>query len=238
MRINKFIASYLGISRRQADKLIVDKKVYKNNILAEIGDKVDIDDKICYESTTGLKEITISNSQTSVYYKPIFTLVSAKPEIGKKTIYDMLPPKYKTFKPAGRLDYMSEGLLVISQDGDLIYELTHPKNGTLKKYLVGLTQPITSSHLAQLKNGMVIDDYPLRSVKITKQNNKNLEKWSFLGLSDKANWYEFVLTEGRNNQIRKMCKLLDYRIVRLIRIQHGEFVLSAEIKAKKIIDIE
>ena len=237
MRINKYIASYLGISRRQADSLIERGEILYNEAFAKVGDKVESEDKVCYKKNNRWLLITPNTARTSLYYKPIFTLVSTKAEGAKKTIYQQLPLRYRSFKPAGRLDYMSEGLLVLSEDGDLIHELTHPRHNTRKKYVVGLTAPLQYTHLNKLCKGVTIDNYHLRPVQIVPLGPNTLHSWDYLRLNPHQYWYEFTLHEGRNNQIRKMCRLFDYKIIRLIRTSHGAYNLTPELKKNKIIDL-
>ena len=237
MRINKYIAGYLGVSRRQADSLIEKGEILYNGALAEVGNKVAEKDEVCYKKDNRWVLITPNTARTSLHYKPIFTLVSTKSEGNKKTIYERLPPRYRSFKTAGRLDYMSEGLLVLSEDGDLIHELTHPRHDTRKKYVVGLTVPLQYTHLNKLCKGVTIDNYRLRPVKITPLDAKTLDSWAYLRLDPRQYWYEFTLQEGRNNQIRKMCRLFDYKITRLIRTAHGPYTLTPELKKNKIIDL-
>jgi 23S rRNA pseudouridine2605 synthase len=238
MRINKFIASNLGISRRNADTLIIKGEIKKNNQLALIGDSVDKNDKVCYLKDKKWYTIITYDAKTILFCKPIFTLVSKKPELGKKTIYDVIPKTFSSLKPAGRLDYMSEGLLVLSSDGDLIFRLTHPSNETIKKYVVGFTSELKQNDIKKLSKGVTIDDYKLREVKISKISEKKMNEYNFLNLNPITNWYEFTLKEGRNNQIRKMAAMFEYKIVRLIRVQHGEFLLNDELKNKKIVIID
>ena len=237
MRINKYIAGYLGLSRRTADAFIARGEIQRNGTLAKVGDQVTEKDQVCYKKNGQWILITPNVARTSLYYKPIFALVSRRGEGRKQTIYERLPQKYRSFKPAGRLDYLSEGLLVLSEDGDLIQRLTHPRAGTSKKYLVGLTSPIQYTHLDKLCKGVTIDNYRLRPVEIAPLAANTRQEWDFLRLDPVHHWYEFTLHEGRNNQIRKMCRLLGYRVVRLIRIQHGPYTLDSELRKRKIIDL-
>lgn len=238
MRLNKYLAKNLGLSRRQADKLLQANKVLVNEEFAKIGAQVSIRDKVKYQDIRReWIELVPNTPRTALYYKPIFTLVSTLSQDRKETIYTRLPAHYKTYKPAGRLDYMSEGLLVLSQDGDLIQQLTHPRNGAVKKYLVGIATPLEYSHIDKICKGVKIDDYQLRPVEITKASSPVLNSFSYLKLHPKHFWYVFTLHEGRNNQIRKMCAYFQYRVVRLIRIEHGQYRLSHELKQKKVIDL-
>ncbi len=237
MRINKYIGNYLGISRRQADHLIEKELVTIDGRVAVLGDQVGLTSKICYKKDNKWEQIDIQKRSTILYYKPIFSLVSARREGNKKTIYDSLPPKYRSFKPAGRLDYMSEGLLVMSQDGDLLHTLTHPKHNTLKKYVVGLNEQLKLTDINDYRRGIVIDDYQLRSVDVTPMKNSDIKDYYYLKLDSRKFWYFFNLNEGRNNQIRKMCSKKGYSVYRLIRCQHGEYALTEQLRKQKFLEI-
>jgi pseudouridine synthase len=125
------------------------------------------------------------------------------------------------------LDFLSEGLLVLSPNGHLIFSLTHPKFKTAKSYLVGLSKPLTPKQISQAASGtMVIDDYKLNPVKIEPIN---LAKFKYLNLETRLFWYQFSLSEGRNRQIRKMASTFGNCVLRLIRVQHGPFRITPEI---------
>lgn len=235
MRVNKYLAHHLGISRRQADVLIDQQQVRVNGKITRLGDKLESGDEICYKNLSKWVKIQPKISGTILYYKPIFTLVSRKREGAKKTIYDHLPSQYRTYKPAGRLDYMSEGLLVLSEDGDLIYSLSHPRNETEKRYIVGLQKKFSLQDIKDFQLGVHIDGYHLRPVEVFSLTDRDSQFYSFLNMDASKFWYIFVLREGRNNQIRKMCKLKGNSVFRLIRSEHGPFKLSANLKKNKII---
>ncbi len=236
MRINKYIANNIGISRRSVDEIIKKKHVKIDDRIATLGDQVEnsnlikvfIDNKWTTVSSN-------SENQVVLFYKPIFSLVSKKPEKNKKTIYDILPYKFNKLKPAGRLDYMSEGLLVLSSDGDLINKLTHPKNNTSKVYIVGLKNKLSREQISKSEQGIEIDNYKLNLVKISKLSS--IKEYQYLGLDKKIFWYKFILTEGRNNQIRKMCSTFGQSVVRLIRVEQGEYKLTPAIKKNKFLEI-
>ena len=231
MRLNQFLAKYLGLARRQADTLISNNEVLVNGTVAVIGQKIDPEaDTVEYQNKPIQTQSV--NNQYLAFYKPIFSMCSRFDPQRRKTIYDFLPKHYHHLKSAGRLDYMSEGLLILSNDGPFLNSISHPSNDKVKKYLVGVNQAITTAQIAEALSGkMVIDDYQLRPVIITPI--KDLSKWSFLKLNGSNQWYEFELKEGRNNQIRKMCDYFRTKVVRLIRSQHGEFHLTPELYQTK-----
>jgi 23S rRNA pseudouridine2605 synthase len=231
MRLNQFLAKNLGISRREGDSWISQKKVKVENKLAEIGQKIENESVQILENGNWSEISQLKNQTTILFYKPIFSLTTRNDPQKRKTIYNFLPKTYQTLKPAGRLDYMSEGLLVLSSDGELIQKLTHPKFNHQKEYLVALNGSFSTKLISQLKNGIKLDDYQLNSVKV--EIFKDFEKFDYLKFDLKLNWYKFTLSEGRQNQIRRICQLDQYKVVRLIRIRQGEFKLSQELYDKK-----
>ncbi len=240
-RLNQYLAKNTGISRRQADELISKSKVKLNGKIAVLGQKVDekkdvveMVEKWATKKVEAQKEV----ESTILFYKPIFALTTRRDPQKRKTIYDFLPHSYHNLKPAGRLDYMSEGLLIMSNDGNLINKLTHPKYESDKSYIVGLNQPLTSHQIAQASSGkMEIDDYQINPVIITEMSSQAKIKFDYLGLDKKLAWYHFELTEGRNNQIRKMCEFFNKKVVRLIRTKQGEYELDAELYKSKFIEV-
>jgi 23S rRNA pseudouridine2605 synthase len=232
MRLNQYIAKATGISRRKADEEIKSKKVKVNGSVGELSHQVVSSDAIEYYDGKHWKSIAAGSQEATVLlmYKPPRVVTTRSDPEGRKTIYDLLPREYEGYKSAGRLDYMSEGLLVLSSNGHLILSLTHPKFKTKKTYLVGLSKPLSASDISQAGSGsMVIDDYQLNPVQITKVPQG---KFDFLRLDSNLAWYQFTLTEGRNRQIRKMMQQINKPVIRLIRVGHGIFNLNQEIVSK------
>lgn len=242
LRINQFLAKHLDISRRQADNLIKSGLVEINGYLAEFYQKVQEKDKVRVFLKQKWQELENNNSHKEIVvlmYKPIFCLTSHKDPQNRKTVFDFLPKKFKYLKTAGRLDYMSEGLLVLSNNGNLIFKLTHPSQGTKKKYLVASKYPIANKDLDKLHFGFFLKDGDfLQSMQVQKLSLKDLDKWRYLKLDPKHHWYEFTLKEGKKNQIRRLLENLNNKVYRLIRIQHGEFILTADLKEKKYLIIQ
>jgi 23S rRNA pseudouridine2605 synthase len=233
MRINKYLAQHMGISRRQADELIKRGEVKRNGTVAELNNQVEEQDNIEVLMKMQWKNIGGTELKTAVIYKSIFTVTTREDEENRATIYERISPEYRSLKSAGRLDYMSEGLLVLSNDGDLIFRLTHPKNETKKVYLVSLIDPFDKKDIDLMKKGFELEGYNLNPVVVTDYDGK----YEYLKLDSRKFWYYFTLTEGRNNQIRKMCMLLGKKVARLIRVEHGEFILTPELYEKKVLDI-
>ncbi|NJK71068.1 MAG: rRNA pseudouridine synthase [Thermales bacterium] len=234
MRINKFLAYNLNISRREADQYIIRGLVRVDSKNPLLGQSIQPLQKIEVLMNKQWQLLNIQpQNLTILFYKPIFSLTSKMTQGGKKTIYNFLPKKYHHLKPAGRLDYMSEGLLILSNDGNLIQQLTHPKNNSCKKYLVGVSQILDKNFINQARKGLIIDDYKLNSVEIKTLKPISQKKYIYLNLQSNLHWYEFVLSEGRNNQIRKMIATQKLKVSRLIRVEQGHFKITQELKTKR-----
>jgi 23S rRNA pseudouridine2605 synthase len=164
-------------------------------------------------------------------YKPRGYLCTHKDHFGRDKIYDLLPEQYRTLRSAGRLDQDSEGLLVLSDDGYYLFELTSPKFPCNKVYLVGLKQELSQEMINEAASGnFVIQrdgvDQRLLPVTVEPIGERTKTDHQYLQLEEDLVWYEFTLQEGKYNQIRKMCNIYNNPVQRLIRIQHKEYTLS------------
>lgn len=162
MRINKFLAECGVASRRAADKMIIDGEVKINGRICSLGDEVNLDDDNV--TVNGKTVSTVKKYDYYILNKPKGYVCTVRDDKGRKTVMDLLPPNVKRVFPVGRLDYDSEGLLIMTNDGELTYRLTHPKNEIPKTYLVKLEGTITDEALNKVKNGVVIDGKPRVSV--------------------------------------------------------------------------
>ena len=213
MRINKFLAESGVCSRRSADKLIEEGQVKVNGKICVIGQDIDeFSDSVLVNG----KKVNLSN--TFDYYimnKPKGYVCTVKDDKGRKTVMDLLPPNVKRVVPVGRLDYDSEGLLIFTNDGDLTFKLTHPKNEIPKTYLVKTERPVSEQDINQLRQGVVID-----GVKTKKCNVKFIES------TKTGSKLHITITEGRNRQIRKMVEAIGNNVDFLKRIKIGELTIS------------
>ncbi len=213
MRINKFLAESGVCSRRSADKLIEDGQVKVNGKVCVIGQDVDeFSDNILVNG----KKITLSD--TFDYYimnKPKGYLCTVKDDRGRKTVMDLLPPNVKRVVPVGRLDYDSEGLLIFTNDGDLTFKLTHPKNEIPKTYLVKTERPVSESDISKLKQGVIIDGVKTKKCSVR-----------FIESTKTGSKLHITITEGKNRQIRKMIEAIGNSVDFLKRIKIGDLTLS------------
>lgn len=213
MRINKFLAESGICSRRSADKLIEEGLVKVNGKPCVIGQEIDeFSDSVIVNG----KKATIPN--TLDYYimnKPKGYVCTVKDEKGRKTVMDLLPPNIRRVVPVGRLDYDSEGLLLFTNDGELTFKLTHPKNEIPKTYLVKTERPVSDKDINLLRQGVVID-----GVKTKKCSVKFIES------TKTGAKLHITITEGRNRQIRKMIEAIGNNVELLKRIKIGDLTLS------------
>lgn len=212
MRINKYLSESGVASRRAADKLIEDGLVKINGKVCEIGADVDaLNDNV----TVSGKKVTLAKKYD--YYvmnKPKGYICSVKDDKGRKTVMDLLPQLKSRVFPVGRLDYDTEGLLLLTNDGELTFKLTHPKNEVPKTYLVKTEKPVTDEQLSKIRSGVVID-----GVKTKKCSVRVVEK------GKDYTKLHVVITEGRNRQVRKMFEAVGNSVDFLKRIKIGDFTL-------------
>ena len=212
-RINKYLAE-LGIgSRRAVDKMIEEKRIKVNGILAESGIKVNEEDEILING----KPVNTKSKSEKVYFilnKPKRVLSTAKDERGRKTVVDMIDTKERIF-PIGRLDYDTEGLLLLTNDGEVFNKVIHPRTEVYKTYLVEARGNINMTTLNKLKRGIMLDD------KITLP-----AKAKILLADERHTVLHFAIKEGRNRQVRRMFEIVGHPVINLKRIMLGELNLE------------
>src|SRR5574344_254656 len=207
VRLNKFIASSGFGSRRASDELISDGKVCVNSkVCSELSTLVGLKDIVEIEGKT-IKPSTLTYIR---YYKPAGYITTLSDEKNRKTIYDILPEEVQNLKPVGRLDKDSTGLLIMTNDGDLINELTHPSVKVPKIYRVCVEGKMNTQHLIQMAKGIEIEDG-----KIAYADSRIVE------YDSKNTVLEIILYQGMNRQIRKMLDSLGYPVISLKRVSHG-----------------
>lgn len=208
VRLNKFLAERIGVSRREADELIAAGKVFIDDKPAILGARIDKNDKVCYNGNiipfeTGYSYIAMN--------KPIGYVCSRRAQGPAPTIYDILPKEYRHLKTVGRLDKDSSGLILLTNDGDFAYQMTHPKFRKTKVYEVALDRPLEPLHQQMISDyGVMLDDGPSK----------------FMVIKTAETSYLVTLSEGRNRQIRRTFAALGYKVVKLHRIAFGKYELS------------
>jgi 23S rRNA pseudouridine2605 synthase len=209
MRINKFVAQATGLSRRGADQAIAEGRVAINQARATPGDDVASSDTVTFDGrsiTPDVKKLTI------MLNKPVGYVVSREGQ-GAQTIYDLLPEEYHQLKPVGRLDKDSSGLLLLTNDGELANQLTHPSYAKTKVYEISLNEPLEPLHQQMISDhGVSLEDGPSRLI---------LERLGGAG----QDW-RVTMSEGRNRQIRRTFAALGYSVNKLHRTHLGNYSLG------------
>lgn len=203
VRLQKVLARLGYGSRRSVEELIVAGKVTVNGTEAELGRRINPElDKVEVDG------VLIGVAPGLVYYllhKPAGVVTTMADTHDRPIVTDLVPDSPRVF-PVGRLDLETEGLLLLTNDGDLTHRLTHPSFGVEKQYFVQLDKPITRGHLRQLREGIDLEDgmtSPAKAAAIAE------------------NIIRLTISEGRNRQVRRMLAALDYDVTRLVRIRIG-----------------
>lgn len=215
IRLQKMMSRCGVASRRKSEEMILEGKVKVNGEIAEIGDKVDpYKDKVFVNG----KRISAASQPKNRYimlHKPRGFVTTMKDEMGRKCVADLVTDVKERIYPAGRLDRNSEGLLIMTNDGDFAQMITHPQQHINKVYRVTIRPGINEEQIIQMSAGMEIDGYktaPARVSVITEQENRTV--------------LEIIIREGRNRQIRKMCEQLGIEVARLKRNAIGTLNLG------------
>ncbi len=212
MRLNKFLAKAGIASRRKADTMIADGRVFLN------GKKVDtqgvlVNPEVDSIEVDGLLVTAIDEKIYIALNKPIGYTTTREDIHAEKTVYELLPDEYRTIvHPVGRLDKDSEGLLIFTNDGDLTYTLTHPKFEHEKEYIVVVKGILTSSDIEQLITGIDIGDRITAQAEIGEViENKDTTQ------------IHITIREGANRQIRRMFECLGKPVISLLRVREGMY---------------
>ena len=201
IRINKFLGQFGFTSRREADKLILDGRVTVNNKVIQPGYKVDENDIVKVDG-----EKIKTNLKKNVYLafnKPKGIVCTTDTQKEENNIIDYINYKKRIF-PIGRLDKLSEGLILLTNDGDIVNKILRSRNKHEKEYLVTVNKKITKDILKNLEKGVPILNTITRKCKTTYVNEYQ---------------FKIILTQGLNRQIRRMCEHFDYRVKKLERIR-------------------
>ena len=209
-RLQKYLAECGVASRRKCEEYILQGKVKVNNkIITELGTKINPEkDKVTFEG----KEVKKENKKVYILLnKPIGYVTTAEEQFGRDKVLDLVKVKERIV-PVGRLDMYTSGALILTNDGEFVYKVTHPKHEITKTYTVTIHGIITKQEVEQLSNGVKIDDYITKpaKVKILKTDEeKNISR------------IEITIHEGKNRQVRKMCEAISKKVIALHRSKIG-----------------
>lgn len=214
-RLQKIISACGLTSRREAEKWILAGRVTVNGKVAELGHKADLStDQVCVDGTPIQKEATRTYL---MLHKPRGYVTSLSDEHGRKTVADLVADAKVRLWPVGRLDLNSEGLLLMTDDGDLTQKILHPSYEVEKEYLVWV-KGCTGEALPILSAPMSLDGEMLAPAKVRcLSKNEEVSKLSF------------TIRQGKNRQIRRMCNQVGLSVVRLKRIREGHISLDPEL---------
>ena len=200
-RINKHLSEVGYCSRREADKLIAAGRVTINGEVPEMGTKISPQDEVAVDG------VILKNTKTSFVYlafnKPIGIVCTTDTRVEKNNIIEYINYPKRIF-PIGRLDKPSEGLILLTDDGDIVNKILRASNNHEKEYLVTVDKPISQTFLERMSNGIPILDTVTKKCKV-----KKIDSYTF----------KIILTQGLNRQIRRMCEYLNYEVETLKRIR-------------------
>lgn len=217
IRLHKFLAERGLGSRRRCEQYIADGRVAVNGktVAVQGARIVPAHDTVTFDGKPIEKDKP--TSRTIMLYKPRGYICSASPRQGR-TVYDLIKGINERLVPVGRLDKDSEGLLLMSNDGDLVQRLTHPRFDPEKTYRVTVSGKVDGETLRKLRSRLVIDGYRIQPARARMLKD---------GGNPERHIIEFALKEGRNRQIRKMCEAAQLKIHRLVRVRIKGLALSA-----------
>ncbi len=213
-RIAKFIARSGVCSRREAEELIKQQRVSVNGVVIETpAFNVEGNEKIKID---GEKLPETEKTRVWIYHKPSGLVTSHKDEKGRQTVFDNLPAGMPRVISAGRLDLNSEGLLILTNSGELSRKLELPSNGWSRRYKVKVHGKVDKAKLAELEKGCEIDGVVYGAIKVVVDSEQGTNAW-----------LSVTLQEGKNREIRKVMKSLGLDVARLIRVSYGPFQLGS-----------
>ncbi len=211
IRLQKYLAECGITSRRKAEEYIQEGKVQVNGkTITELGVKIDPDTDIVYFNN---KKVEKQNEKIYILLnKPIGYVTTTKDQFNRQTVLDLIKGLNKRIVPVGRLDMYTSGALILTNDGEFIYKVTHPSHEITKTYVATLKGIITNEEIEKLRSGVEIEDYITRParVKILKTDtDKNISR------------IEITIHEGKNRQVRKMCEAIGRNVMALHRSKIG-----------------
>ncbi len=213
MRINKFLAEKGIASRRHADEMITAGRVTVNGEVAALGANVEEGDEVALDGN--LIATTEKKEEYYLMNKPKGVVCTVSDDRGRKTVMDLLPEGVGRVFPVGRLDYATEGLLILTNDGDLAYRLTHPMTEIPKTYMAKIEGTLTEKDLNPIRSGVELDGVLTKKCKAhIVETNKAYTK------------VHVTITEGRNRQVRRMFEAIGKTVSLLRRVNIGQLKLT------------
>ncbi len=217
MRLQKYLADAQVASRRKAEEMILEGRVSVNGeVITQLGTKVEDGDRVEVDG----KEVHPADKLVYIMlHKPEGYVTTAKEQFGRPAVLDLVDCGYRVY-PVGRLDYDTSGLLLLTNDGELTYRLTHPKHNVNKTYIAMVEGVPTEDEMKKFSSGLVIDDYKTAPAKISI-----IKKGKYTAL-------KIIIHEGKNRQVRKMCAAIGHEVKYLKRVSTGKLDLGTLEKGK------
>ncbi len=213
MRINKFLADKGVASRRRADEMILAGRITINGVVAALGANVEEGDEVAVDEVA--LDFTEKKEEYYLMNKPKGVVCTVADDRGRKTVMDLLPEGVGRVFPVGRLDYSTEGLLILTNDGDLAYRLTHPATEIPKTYMAKIEGTLTEKDLNPIRSGVELDGVLTKKCKAhIVETNKAYTK------------VHITITEGRNRQVRRMFESIGRTVELLRRVSIGQLKLT------------
>ncbi|MGN0320396.1 MAG: pseudouridine synthase [Lachnospira sp.] len=202
-RINKYLSSHGVCSRREADRLVADGRVLVDGKTAVMGEMVDDSNTICIDG----RQISSASPEQIIiaFNKPVGIVCTTKDRHNKNNIVDYIGYPERIY-PVGRLDKESDGLILLTNDGDMMDRILRSVNGHEKEYIVSVNRPINDTFIKRMSEGIYLEEL-----------ERTTKKCFVSKVSDRT--FRIILTQGLNRQIRRMCDALGYKVTKLTRIR-------------------
>lgn len=226
-RIQKLIAKSTSFSRRKVEELIKAGRITLNNAPAQLGDKATPDDKITIDGKV-INLHKFQNEQTRVLLlnKKVGYVCSKKDDKNRPSVFELLP-KDDNWIMVGRLDINTSGLLLFTNSGDLAHKLMHPSSNIDREYAVRILGKVRNEDLSKLQQGVQLEEGIAKFKRIL-----------FIGGEGANTWYQVVIGEGRNREVRRLWGALGFQVSRLIRTRFADIRLPKELRANEIIELK
>jgi 23S rRNA pseudouridine2605 synthase len=228
-KLQKVLARVGLGSRRHMEEAIIQGRVSVNGKIAEIGQRIEATDELRVDGRRvdfALEEET--RRRVIIYYKPEGEICSRQDPEGRPTVFDNLPNlRGERWVMVGRLDINSSGLLLFTNDGELANRLMHPSNEVEREYAVRVMGEVTPAARQALLDGVTLDDGPAKFESFTEVGGEGINRW-----------YQVVVKEGRNREVRRLFESQGLRVSRLLRIRYGTVSLPRQLHTGRWIELD